>query len=715
MTDSPWKTLYDSQILFTLRGEAAVLFGHSADALASERLLAARGLSAERAASLAARIEPSWFPSGAVIDIAFLSDRLAETGGDPGAEGLRALAFLSRIKLQGTDGLRGRTRDEELSYREALGLFLREGVVTPGFFALSAEALGRECLEQGMVDPGAEVVVGADGRDTTGRFTGAVIAGFGGLGFQVLDAGVIATPGVPLYARYAKCRLGAIVTASHNPANQNGIKYIHDGFKLANDGPAGEYGLTAFMYGLADRGGAAPRGVSAAHDAHEEATELLCRVDLENAGLEPGRLEGLRIVYDGANGAYSRLACRVLAALGADYVAVNVEPQGHNINQGGGVGEIEGHAFFEASPSTGLPASSLKTVRAMFEEGRGAAPGKRVFGIVNDGDGDRGYLLVYLPRDDRVYVVPGDELAFWLARGRKAAGDLGERPVCVNSVESDILAGHYMETLLGLESETACVGDKNLLKPAREGRNHIVGCEESGHVTFGVSVEDRGGGRGMVYTGNGLLSVLRAISVIQGSGASPEEAIHPFPAGRKDCRYVYFVDKARFFRGSPVWRRDEEAAAAAIRGRLPAAYSLRRVDFPDDPEMLYLACFNPGGLKEASLFVRNSGTELKSCVTLRSTEALYPAMEAAMLAVHELNRVLMKDEALRDARAEAQILALLGPGELRPETLKEGVESRLGERLADTDFQAILFAMRKEGLIVDSGEALTLSRRSPCS
>jgi phosphoglucosamine mutase len=709
MTDSPWKALYDRHIYFTLRGEAAVLFGRSTDAQASERLLEARGLSAERAAFLAARIEPSWFPSGAVIDIAFLSERLAEAGGAPGAEGLRALASLSRIKLQGTDGLRGKTRDEEHSYREALGLFLREGVVTPGFFALSAEALGRECLEQGMAERGAEVVVGADGRDTTGRFAGAVIAGFAELGFRVLDAGVIATPGVPLYARYAKCRLGAIVTASHNPANQNGIKFVHDGFKLANDGPAGEYGLTAYMYGLADRGGEAPRGGRSARDAREEAAELLYRVDLENAGLGPRQLAGLRIVYDGANGAYSRLACRVLAALGADYVAVNVEPQGHNINQGGGVGEIEGHAFFEASPSSGLPASGLKTLRAMFEEGRGAAPGKRVFGIVNDGDGDRGYLLVYSPSDDRVYVVPGDEVAFWLARGRKEAGDLGENPVCVNSVESDILAGRYMESLLGIESETACVGDKNLLKPAREGRNHIVGCEESGHVTFGVSVEDRAGGKGMVYTGNGLLSVLRAISVIQCSGASLEEAIHPFPAGRKDCRYVYFVDKSRFFRGSPVWRRDEEAAAAAIKGRLPASYSLRRLDFPDDPEMLYLACFNAEGLKEAALFVRNSGTELKSCVTLRSTRALYPAMEAAMLAVHELNRVLMKDEALRDARAEGQVLSLLGPGGLRSEALKEGVEARLGERLSDADFQAILFAMRKEDLIVDSGEVLTLS------
>lgn len=708
-----WKEFYNRRIYFTIRGSAAILFGPSMDCASSQALLASQGISLDCAARLAARIDPEWFPSGAVLDIGFLRELAS------GSESFRSLALLSRIRLQGTDGLRGKTRNVSVGYKEALEIFLREGIVTPAFLGLSAKALGMECLENGIVGKGQGVVVGSDGRDTTGRFAEAVIRSFAELGFRVFDTGVLATPGIPLFARHAKCAIGAIITASHNPSNQNGIKFVHNGFKLADDGPAGEYGLTAYMYRLADLDpplapdprsawtGAPPQNIV---DAHREATELLYRVDMENAGLGHRQLRGLKIVYDGANGAYSSVATRVLSDLGADFIAVNVDPKGYNINQNGGVGEIEGHAFFEDGEATGdNPTDArcgLSTIRAMFCEGRAAAGSKLVFGIVNDGDGDRGYLLVYSPRDDRVYVVPGDEVAFWLARGRRDEESLGADPVCVNSVESDILAGHYMEKLLGIRSEIACVGDKHLLEAARAGRNHIVGCEESGHVTFGVPVVKADGETDMVYTGNGLLSVLRAIAVIQGCGAELDEIIHPFPSGVKDSRYVYFVDKSRFYRGSRVWREDERLALDIMISQKPEGFSVRRVDFPDDPQMLYLACFNPRGLKEGALFVRNSGTEMKNCATIRCSPLLSPMMEKAMLAVHECNQGLMKDSASRDAIVERSILDALGGGGMPREALRTAAEKRLGDEIADTDFAAILFAMRKEGVLAESRDGI---------
>lgn len=700
------EAFYEANIFFALRGSPDILFGRGAEGASSWERLAAKGIPASRVNELLGMLEIAWFPYGAVFDIEFLLKLVDELGNAQGEreESLRVLAELSRIRLQGTDGLRGKTRSVEVSYREALGIFLRESVVTPSFLGLSAKALGAECLEQGLVEPGSEVVIGSDGRDVSGSFAGAVARGFNELGFRVLDAGVLATPGVPLYARYAKCKLGAIVTASHNPSNQNGIKFIYDGFKLANDGLAGECGLSARMYRIAD----ADEPVDTerwVEDVHTRASEFLYRVDMDNTGLKKRHLEGLRIVYDGANGAYSGTALRVLAGLGADFVAVNVDPRGANINQGGGVGEIEGHPFFEGTPSRDSPACGLSTIRVMLDEGR-KARGKLVVGIVNDGDGDRGYLLVYSSRDDRVYVVPGDEIAFWIARGRRDEGSLGEEPVCVNSVESDILAGYYMESMLGVKSETACVGDKNLLKPAREGRNHIVGCEESGHVTFGVRVLDKEGAHGMTYTGNGLLSVLRAISVMQERGAGIEEIVHPFPAGAKDTRYVYFIDKSRFYRGSAVWREDERVALDVMESRKPEGYSIERVDFPDDPQMLYLACVDPSGRKEAALFVRNSGTEIKSCVTIRCSPSLYPMMKKAMEAVHALNRDRMKDASSHDAVVEGLVLETLVGNAMPRGLVKAAVEERLGGALADTDFAAVLFAMKKEGLVEDSGEAL---------
>ncbi|HWR12989.1 MAG TPA: hypothetical protein VN445_14290 [Rectinemataceae bacterium] len=734
---SPWKELYEKRIYFAVRRSPAILFGRSTDEVSSIELLASRGISVERAAGLAARVDPAWFPDGALLDIEFLDELAAgadeggASAGEPVAkagksasESFRAIAGFCRTRLQGTDGLRGKTKNIELSYRKALALFLLDGTVTPAFLGLSAKALGMECLANGLIGEGQNVVVGADGRDTSGAFAGAVLAAFAELGFRVLDAGIIATPGIPLFARRAKCRIGAIVTASHNPANQNGIKFIHDGFKLADDGPAGEAGLTAYMYRIADY--EAPSGSSAGQgeieDVSAEATEFLYRVDMENARLEPKLLAGLRIVYDGANGAYSDVATRVLADLGADFRAVNVDPKGYNINQDGGVGEIEGHAFFEDSPAPGEGkgdgesglglkqephSSDLPTIRAMFDEGRAAAETGRVFGIVNDGDGDRGYLLAYMPGEDRVYVVPGDEVAFWLARGRRDEGSLGREPVCVNSVESDILAGHYVEKLLGARSEIACVGDKHLLEAAKAGRNHIVGCEESGHVTFGVPVTDKEGNSCAVYTGNGLLSILRAICVIQESGAGLDEIIHPFPPGVKDFRCVYFVDKSRFYRGSKVWREDEMLAMEILLKRKPEGYSVRRVDFPEDPQMLYLACFNPESLMMGALFVRNSGTELKSCSTLRCSRSLYPMMREALLLVHERNRELMKDRSSRDAVVEECVLYCLGSATMSRDSLKEKVEKRLGDPIAEPDFAAILYAMRKEALLAESADGIT--------
>ncbi len=717
MTLPVWETLYRRNILFCAAGDAVPLYGKKTeDEAALERSLRDRDVLPEAADSLVARIRPEWFPSGAAIDLPFLLARLAETEAEHGASitcrtdsaDIKRLAALSRVKLQGTDGMRGRTSAGELSAQDSLELFIREGVISPALFKLTAEALGSEALENGLVCRGSSVLVGADGRDLSGRFAASIADGFETLGYAVLDAGIVPTPGVPLYAWYADCPLAAIVTASHNPSNQNGIKYLYRSFKLSDDGECGEFGLTARMFKIADGDALAGRSAVPRRDVHAEAIMLLEHIDVDNSGLRPGQLDHIRIVYDGANGAYSSLACRVLKDLGADFRAVNVDPRGWNINQGGGVGEIEGHAWFSARPEDG-PVSNLKTIKAMFEEGRNCGPQKKVFGIVNDGDGDRGYLLVYSSAEDRVYVVPGDEVAFWIARGRRDSGDLGSDPVCVNSVESDIGAGYSMRRMLGIESETACVGDKNLLKPAKEHRNHIVGCEESGHVTFGVKVVRADGAAGMVYTGNGLLSVLRAISVIEGCHASLAETIHPFPSGTKDCRYVYFVDKGRFYRDSPVWKKDRETVLAALDSALPSDCSVRQVDFEDDPQMLYIACLNADGLRTASLFIRNSGTELKNCVTIRCASGLAPVFEAAMLKVNRLNRGLLKNEGLRDAKAEKLLLGKLREGPAARTDLKPLVESALGTSYSDTDFDALLFAMRKEKLIVEDNGEYSLS------
>lgn len=705
-----WNEHYNQGIYFTVSKRIDLLNGKKLSDEQAKAILSERKIDLSKAEALVKAIKPAWFPDGAAIDLEFLLHQLTRNNvTDYSTPSFQNFADLARIKLQGTDGIRSRTRDEEVSYTIALEKFIAEGVIYPAFFGLSAKALGKELLEHKLVTTSDTVVMGGDGRDLSGNFGAAVARGFNELGFKVYDAGVLATPGVPIYAYYTQSKIGTIVTASHNPSNQNGIKYTFNHLKLLCDGPAGEFGLTANMYRIADYD-EDKSYIKNVEDASKAANNLLDKINIQFAGFAPGELSDIRFVYDGANGAYSLGAKRVLDALKLDYVAINVEPKGHNINQNGGVGEIEGIHWFEGKVSDDVFKGYLPTIQLMFNEGRKESA-KPVYGLVNDGDGDRGYLLVYGKSDDRVYVVPGDEVATWVVLGRKAEGTVTPQSVFVTSVESDIMAGYNAINELGMQNETACVGDKYLVTPVREGRDHIVGCEESGHVNFGVTVTDKTGKEGKVYTGNGLVSVLYAMSVIHKQKPSIEKIVHPFPEGAKDIRYVYFADKARFFNGSEVWNSNKKTIIDTLEKGKPSGYTIKEVVFKDDLQMLYVAAFNPQGLKEGTIFVRNSGTEIKTGVAFRSTKALESLFYNAMLAVHRENQKIMKDMSNRDAQRELAALEKLKAGPVNKNDLKKAVESACKETIAQADFDALLYAMRKEKIISQMGDNIVFDEK----
>lgn len=649
-----------------------------------------RGLDMASLSKMASAIEDAWFPHGAVIDLQRLNTLLKGETGD-----LKMLASLSRIKLQGTDGIRGKVDNRSYSKREALELYLESGILSPAFFSLNGEAFAAYLIDKGGMQSGDKIVVGEDGRDalTNGDVVPALVQGLNSGGGRVLNAGIIPTPGVPYSSRSQGCRGGVIITASHNPSNQNGIKLLHDNFKLMDDGPIGEFGLTVYIYALAQENG--PFGEDCrSEDISEKANDLLKHIILENIDFPEDLKEKAVLVYDGANGVFSKMAPEILESLPFKTVARNVDARGYNINQNGGVGELEGIHQFEGDVDELTFSHYFPVIREMFNLGR--TPGNpAVFGIVNDGDGDRGYLLVYNKMKDVVHVVPGDELATLIIAKRHSEGFLPEGAILVNSVESDIMCAGYVRGKYHVKNVTACVGDKWLLVPAREGLPFVVGCEESGHVTFGVSVENPEGIRGTVFTGNGLLSALTGLEYVLKNDISVENIAHPFPSGHKDIRYVYFVDKDRFLPGTRAFDEAGKVGLKSLRGKLiPLGFRVEIVPYDDAPEMLYIAAFDSDDNKVGALFARNSGTESKTGVAIRCEKKLKDVFHIAMEEVHRSNGQYLKDLAKTEAIQEKALLEKLNSGPCTEKDLLT-IDSSLDQKNLD----ALLYAMRKQKLI----------------
>lgn len=670
------------------------------DAAAAEKALAA--------------INPNWFADDTVIDLQRLLQLLAQDNSFlSDAATYRRMLTMSRKKLPGTDGIRGKIRAGHFSYLEALSLYLQEGAIAPALFELAAYSLASLLIENDTLASEDTCTFGEDGRDllTKGAFARAVIRGFNLKGVKVYDTGVLATPGVVLYAAYAQSRIGAILTASHNPANQNGLKFIFDGFKLLEESSIGEFALTAMMYKLANSKQPGASKLNS-EDVNGEAEKLLVETNSANSWLLPGELKNIKMVYDGANGAYSLTAPQVLERLRIAHTTVNTNPLGHNINKGGGVAELEGVPFFDGKSSRNNRKNKdgfLPVVVEIMKAGR-KNPNKLVVGLVNDGDGDRGYLLVYDRQSDRVRVLSGDELAIWIAEGMRDRGEVTSDSIFVASVECDLRVTTHAQSKLNLRTEIACVGDKWLLQPARQGKDFAIGVEESGHVTFACEIENRNGRSVRFFTGNGLLSVLRVLAVINSRKADLHEILHPFESGFKHSRTVYFVDKSRFYPESRVWQEDVERIHSQLRSHLHSSFSIEQVEFENDPFMLYFTVVNGTGHSVAAIFVRNSGTENKTVVTIRGARQFEAPLIRTMLAIHRHHILTMKDMDSEDAIKECIVKELLKTTDTSPPALKTGLEKRLNASLSYVDFDALIYAMRKQGFVTFAGGLLHLHK-----
>ena len=374
----------------------------------------------------------------------------------------------------GTDGIRGRankviTPDLALKVGQAAGLIFRNG------------------------EHRHRVLIGKDTRLSGYMIENALVAGFTSVGMDVLLTGPIPTPAVGMLARSMRADLGVMISASHNPFDDNGIKLFGpDGFKLSDEVEKEieillDSDLSDRLSTGADLGRA--KRIDGVQDRYIEFAKLTLPKTVN--------FEGLRVVIDCANGAAYKVAPGALWELGADVVAIGVEPDGFNINKECG--------------STDLTAVCRK-VREMRAD----------IGIALDGDADR-VLLV----DERGHVVDGDQLLAVIAASWKEDGRL-EKPGVVGTVMCNLGLERHLKQL-GLELIRTPVGDRYVLEYMRA-HGYNLGGEPSGHIIMSD----------YTTTGDGFIAALQVLAMVKRSGKPVSEVCHrfePLPQVLKNVRY----------------------------------------------------------------------------------------------------------------------------------------------------------------------------------
>lgn len=616
-----------------------------------------------------------------------------------------SVLLLSRLSFMGTDGMRGKVSVRSSS--SYVSDFAGKNLMTPELIKLSSYAYSKMLLYGDYIKPGDRVCVGNDGRDITTDWAlnKAMIEGFRSSGLNVCDIGVNPTPYVPWKMLKSRYRAGAMLTASHNPANQNGIKFFLDGKKNLPEGELGDYSFAGWMYFYYLKG------------IHSEGKTILSEPDIRNAAetlllnAVPSdlstKLDNAFIVLDNAGGAYGGTSGTILEKLNLDYVCINENPTGHNINKACGVAEIEGMDNFPPENYE----SYLPVVRQVFDQGRRRdCP---VYGVVLDGDGDRGFILYYDKKNDTVYTIDGDKSGYIIARYLIQSRSLeAEDFDFVLTVESDLMTAYHAEKTLGLNTSIVSVGDKWI--GAYKGGRLLLGLESSGHLILPLTFENDNGESVELLSGNGLLTCLMVLTAIGELKLTGKEIREPYEPGYSMTHYTYFVDKTLFFNGSPMWKSDrkiiergfEKLKTSGILG----CSSILEFEVKEDAHMLY-GSFRENGAQIASIFCRNSGTEDKTAVYIKCKEEMAALLNpiGEDLKMNHLKN--MKNRNRIECRCEEIIVESLSDrGELTLSGLKTILDENLDAPMSDADLYSVVYALKKEGRAIVEEDRVSLMK-----
>ena len=376
-------------------------------------------------------------------------------------------------KYFGTDGIRGRTN---------------KGIMTAATAMRVGQAAGTHFRRN---DHNPRVVIGKDTRLSGYMMENALVAGFTSVGMDVIMTGPLPTPAIALLTREMRADLGVMISASHNPFEDNGIKLFGpDGFKLSDED---ELAIEALIDGELSLAEAAKIGRARRID--DAAGRYIHAV--KQSVSDKTRFDGLKVVVDCAHGAAYKVTPTAIWELGADVIAMGVNPNGTNINDGVG--------------STAIGALQAKVLEESAD-----------IGIALDGDADR--LIVV---DEKGKAVDGDQLMALIAT-RMASKDLLRGGGVVATVMSNLGLERYLESK-GLSLERTKVGDRYVLERMKQGGFNLGG-EQSGHMIL----------LDHATTGDGTIAALQVLASLVRSGKSASELLHlfdPVPQLLKNVRY----------------------------------------------------------------------------------------------------------------------------------------------------------------------------------
>ncbi|MET0194207.1 MAG: phosphoglucosamine mutase [Hyphomicrobiaceae bacterium] len=397
----------------------------------------------------------------------------------------------------GTDGIRGLANTSPMTSEIAL----KVGMAAGKQFSTGARR--------------HRVVIGKDTRLSGYMIESALMSGFTAVGMDVFLLGPMPTPAVAMLTRSLRADLGVMISASHNPYADNGIKFFDpDGYKLSDEAERQIEALmdvsSSELLVPADRIGRATRIDS----AQERYIEFAKRTLPRNI-----RLNDLRIVVDCANGAGYKVAPDALWELGAEVIKIGVDPNGRNIN----------HKCGSTSPE-----ALCDKVREMRAD----------IGIALDGDADRVVIV-----DEKGCIVDGDQIMAviaesWHRRGKLSAGGV------VATVMSNLGLERYLKSI-GLGMVRTPVGDRYVVEHMRK-HGYNIGGEQSGHIVMSD----------FTTTGDGLIAALQVLSVAVGTSRPVSEVcqrFEPLPQLLKNVRYA---------NGSPLEQEQVKQAIDVGRQRL---------------------------------------------------------------------------------------------------------------------------------------------------
>lgn len=367
-------------------------------------------------------------------------------------------------RLFGTDGIRGKAGEGILQAQSVLAL---------------ARAAGVYCRQEGLKPLAC---LAHDGRRSAGMIAGAFEAGLLAEGIDVHSLGLLTTPALAFLSRQRKAGLGVMISASHNPATDNGIKLFGPGGSKLSD--RAEERIESLFGEISS---SPPKTAAKIGIRTEDAIATSDYSEhLRSIAFPSLRLRGWKIVLDAAHGGGSFLGPTILRAFGATVISTFCDPNGDNINQGCGAVHPE-----------------VLARRVRREKAR--------IGIALDGDGDRSIFV-----DEKGEVLDGDATLFILAKDLLSRRRLAKKTVVATVMSNLGLRIALAE--LGVRLHTVAVGDRQVVEALREQKLSLGG-EQSGHIVFGKDHH---------FVGDGIYTALRLLEAMHRAGKPLSEIRRPF-------------------------------------------------------------------------------------------------------------------------------------------------------------------------------------------